>query len=196
MVDWAPFPIRSKCKRMRSKMVRTMSNSDSNAPGRPQLDPHAVWAQNQSGKGADRTSGGGASASAHGGSAESSFSESSMAEPQFAMHGDDDLPRTLRRERDARRQAQSLQQGGPSSAPSIPEDQTRSFVTDEPGEGPPVTVTAFDVPFMKMVTFYLKSVVAAIPALILLGLVMFAMGQIAQRFLPWLVKMRIMISFP
>lgn len=122
-----------------------------------------------------------------------------MAEPQFAMHGDDDLPRTLRRERDARRQAQNFQQQHPtsaSSAPTIPDDQARPFTSDEPGEGPSVTVTAFDVPFMRMVTFYLKSVIAAIPALILLGLIMFAMGQIAQRFLPWLVKMRIMISFP
>ena len=121
-----------------------------------------------------------------------------MAEPQFAMHSDDDLPRTLRRERDARRQAQSFQQshGGGSAAPSIADDDKRSYVADHPAEAPPATVTGFDVPFLQLVTFFLKCAVAAIPALIVLGLVMFAMGQIAQKFLPWLVKMRIVVSFP
>ena len=31
---------------------------------------------------------------------------------------------------------------------------------------------------------------------IVLGLIMFAMGQVAERVFPWLVKMRIVVSFP
>lgn len=173
-------------------MVRTMSGPDSGAP-RPQLDPHAVWAQNSPGKttSADAPVNGRDGQAAH-------VSEADMAEPQFAMHSDDDLPRTLRRERDARRQAQSFQQshGGGSAAPSIADDDKRSYVADHPADAPPATVTGFDVPFLQLVTFFLKCAVAAIPALIVLGLVMFAMGQIAQKFLPWLVKMRIVVSFP
>lgn len=164
-------------------MVRTMSGPDSGAPPRPQLDPHAVWAQNAAGKSND------AQASA-------TSSETDMAEPQFAMHADDDLPRTLRRERDARRQAQSFQQSMPGGAgPSIADDDKR-FASEEPGAAPPATVTGIDVPFMRLVAFFVKCSIAAIPALIVLGLILFAMGQVAERVFPWLVKMRIVISFP
>lgn len=175
-------------------MVRPMSGSDSSAPQRPQLDPHAVWAQN-SGK----TTAADGPSTGRDGSSGASFSEADMAEPQFAMHNDDDLPRTLRRERDARRQAQGFQSHAASSAahgPSIPDDDKRAFSSEEPGGAPAATVTDFDVPFMRMVVILLKWTVAAIPAMILLGLIMFAIGQIAQKFLPWLVKMRIVVSFP
>lgn len=174
-------------------MVRTTSGSNSSAPPRPQLDPHAVWAQNASGK---ATSADAADAGRDGQTAD--LSEADMAEPQFAMHSDDDLPRTLRRERDARRQAQSYQQQSSSAGtqPSIPDDEKRPYASDVPGEAPAATVTDFDVPFLRLVVFFLKCTIAAIPALIVLGLIMFAMGQIAQKFLPWLVKMRILVSFP
>jgi hypothetical protein len=163
----------------------------------PQLDPHAVWAQGFPGKASERAV---AATPANEprvvdrdvewSNKNADAETTKMAEPQFAMNSDDDLPRTFRRERDRRTAAASLQASGGSG-----------FVSDStsdgaPGEGPPVTVTAFDVPFLKMVTFFLKGAFAAIPALIVLGLIMFAMGQIAQTYLPWLVKMRIMIQFP
>lgn len=174
-------------------VARTMSGSEGAAPHRPQLDPHAVWAQN-SGKAAAAE----ASDMGRDGPPASSYSETDMAEPQFAMHNDDDLPRTLRRERDARRQAQGFQpHPAPSgSSPSIPDDEKRTYGTEEPGGAPAATVTDFDVPFLRLALFFLKCTLAAIPALIVLGLIMFAMGQVAQKFLPWLVKMRIVVSFP
>lgn len=174
-------------------MVRTMSGPDSSAPPRPQLDPHAVWAQNAPGKG----NGSSEAPLGRDGQAASTAAETDMAEPQFAMHSDDDLPRTLRRERDARRQAQSFHQHAPAgSGPSIADDDKRSFASDEPGAAPPATVTGIDVPFMRLVAFFVKCSIAAIPALVILGLILFAMGQIAERVFPWLVKMRIVISFP
>lgn len=173
-------------------MVRPMSGPDSSAPARPQLDPHAVWAQNMPGK----TPSADAPVAGRDGQV-ASYSEADMAEPQFAMHNDDDLPRTFRRERDARRQAQSYRQDAQSGlAPSIPDDEKRSFGSDEIDQAPAATVTGFDVPFLRLVTFFLKCAVAAIPALIVLGLIMFAMGQVAERVFPWLVKMRIVVSFP
>jgi hypothetical protein len=114
-----------------------------------------------------------------------------MAEPTFATHHDDDLPRTLRRERDARQQraaapASYAQQGMPSAS---------QLADLPPGEGPSVTVTALDIPFFRLMAFFLKAVIAAIPALLLLGLILFGIGQAAQTFLPWLVKMKVLVTF-
>ena len=161
----------------------------------PQLDPHAVWAQGFPGKAAERAAGGASAKDQRIADREVEWSnksgdaETTMAEPQFAMNSDDDLPRTFRRERE-RRTAANLQATGSTGFASDNSSDT------PPGDGPPVTVTAFDVPFLKMVTFFLKGAFAAVPALIVLGLMMFAIGQVAQTFLPWLVKMRIVIQFP
>jgi hypothetical protein len=113
-----------------------------------------------------------------------------MAEPQFSTAQDDDLPRTLRRERDARQQRQAQAQG-----PQPTYVATGSHALDQPpGDG--VTVTAFEVPFFRLMAFLMKVVLAAIPALVLLGLILFAIGQVAQTYLPWLVKMQIVVNFP
>jgi hypothetical protein len=117
-----------------------------------------------------------------------------MAEPQFSTHPDDDLPRTIRRERDARQRsgaaaAPAAQAYGAAAASGHAADHA-------PGEGPVVTVTAVDIPFFRLMAFFIKAVFAAIPALILLGLILFAIGQVAKIFLPWLVKMQIMVTFP
>lgn len=115
-----------------------------------------------------------------------------MAEPTFASH-DDDLPRTIRRERDARAQraapaSQPYQPAGMPSAAQLAGDLP-------PGDGPSVTVTALDIPFLRLMTFCMKAALAAIPALLLLSAVLFGIGQALQTFLPWLVKMRILVTF-
>ena len=65
-----------------------------------------------------------------------------------------------------------------------------------PGEDPPATVTRLQLPFFHMMGFFIKAVLAAIPALILLMLILWACGQIAQTYLPWLVKMKVLVTFP
>lgn len=120
-----------------------------------------------------------------------------MAEPTFATHHDDDLPRTIRRERDARQQ-QLQQRAAPGSPPYQPAGMpTAAQLAGDlpPGDGPSVTVTALDIPFFRLMAFFLKAVIAAIPALLLLGLILFAIGQAAQAFLPWLVKMKVLVTF-
>ena len=57
-------------------------------------------------------------------------------------------------------------------------------------------VTRFDVPFMRLVMFFLKAVFAAIPALILLGVLLWFAGHILQTQFPELIKMKILITFP
>lgn len=127
-----------------------------------------------------------------------------MAEPQF---GDpDDLPRTLRRERDAReaaRQAHSASAGGhtyPESSLSAGPNDYASAVGDINGGygmgGLAGTVTRFDVPFAHLVLFFLKAVLAAIPALILLSVLMFAGGKVLQAFFPGLRLFEIVVRTP
>lgn len=133
-----------------------------------------------------------------------------MSETNLMQANDDDLPRTLKREKEARARDQLARDIlnaprttygiGPASAPASPDASSMVYPAAPsmlpPGDFPQVSVARFEVPFLKMVTFYLKAVVAAIPALILLMLILFAIGQVAQTFLPWLVKTRILISFP
>ncbi|MEM9971667.1 MAG: hypothetical protein AAF762_11300 [Pseudomonadota bacterium] len=59
-----------------------------------------------------------------------------------------------------------------------------------------VTVTRFDVPFGRLVLFFLKAVLAAIPALILLGVLLYGGGQLLKMFFPWLVQAEILVRFP
>ena len=130
-----------------------------------------------------------------------------MAEPHFAA--EDDLPRTFRREREARdreareREAQFSNPHGAGAAAAhaprdfgAPSDFAASAAPDPlyaaAGVG---TVTRFDVPFLHLMTFFLKSVVAAIPALILLTVILWFFGQALQTFFPDLVKLKILIGF-
>lgn len=120
----------------------------------------------------------------------------------------DDLPRTLRREREARyREAMQKAQrerddnselDGPGIAAALaPEPR---FVVPDPitlaGEAQPAMVTAIRMPFLQLVAFFLKAVLAAIPALILLGVILWGLGTLLQLVFPSLVKMRIFIDFP
>lgn len=160
--------------------------------------------------------------------------------PLMADGGPDDLPRTLRRERDAReREARerlakereaalaaqaaaspraqpqmptpgmagdaaagghgmggggmgSAGMGGPSMAdPFVVTDQDFAHAAPLPS-----VVRRFDVPFLHLVGFFLKAVLAMVPALIVLGLILWGIGQFLQTFFPHLVKMQILIWFP
>jgi hypothetical protein len=108
----------------------------------------------------------------------------SMAQPPFSSMPDDDMPLTLRRKRDAQRAATAKAEQDRLSALEAP-----------PGE-PGMVVRGFDVPLFRLMGFLIKCVVAGIPAVVLLGLILFAIGQVAQTYFPWLVKMRIVVTFP
>ena len=121
-----------------------------------------------------------------------------MPEPPFAMTADDDLPRTIRRERDARerearereareRQAREREAAGPPPVPQIEREGSYAMSAPAPGS----TVTDIDVPFFRLVTFFIKAVFAAIPALIMLTALLWLFGQGLQSFFPQLLKMKI-----
>ena len=132
--------------------------------------------------------------------------------------GPDDLPRTLRREKEARereareREAaeraqdarETLSMGThPTSAeeavaPLAPDAYAAPEPDFMPGPEPavPASVQRFDVPFQHLVMFFLKAVVAAIPALILLTGIMWVGGQLLKFFFPWLLTAQILIHFP
>jgi hypothetical protein len=104
----------------------------------------------------------------------------------------DDLPRTFRRERDARERAKREEEERKRAA-------TLTFSPDTArydGEGVPAVVTRFDVPFGRLMLFYIKAVFAAIPALILLGGLLWLAGDVLRTLFPWLIKMQILIRFP
>lgn len=151
-----------------------------------------------------------------------------MANTDFALTADisefDDLPRTLRREREAREREKKEREAresrvaakaataaagasaagekrGPAfeAAPSlyVPRDTDLDTRADaDEADYPAATVKRIDVPFFHMMTFYLKAVIAAIPALILLTAILWGMGQVMKIFFPWLLKMQIFIQFP
>lgn len=112
--------------------------------------------------------------------------------------GVDDLPRTLRREREARDRAQqsSLASGIPLSAgtpagtyvpaPTMPEHLAISGNT----------VTDIRIPFSRLMIFGFKLVFAAIPALILLFAILWLAGHALMNFFPWLVKVQLLIKVP
>lgn len=129
----------------------------------------------------------------------------------------DDLPRTLRRERESREraaremQARSAQAGertawdreawdrGGNSAvaqPSTYAAEPMSAYENEPRGTDPVTVARFKVPFFSLMGFFIKCVFAAIPALIILIAMLYGLGIALQTYFPQLIKMKILISFP
>ena len=117
-----------------------------------------------------------------------------MDEPRFEQPREPDLPRTFLRDREAMQQR--ARDGRGPNAMSAGEAKMAHYRSDDPPGGPRVTVSAFEVPFMRLMWFLIKVALAALPALLILGLMMFAIGQVAQAYLPWLVKMRIVVTFP
>ena len=106
----------------------------------------------------------------------------------------DDLPRTLRREREARDRAQQS-----AFAPGTV--QQRPSYVPEPAVGEHVmisatTVTDVRIPFGRLVMLCFKLVFAAIPALILLGIMLWTAGHLLMTYFPWLVKVQLLIRVP
>lgn len=102
----------------------------------------------------------------------------------------DDLPRTLRRERD--------RQAAGAAAVTTPPFEVSTSGYDE-GYQPdpaPASVERINVPFFRLMFFLMKAVVAAIPALLLLAVILWFAGQALQAFFPELIQMKILISFP
>lgn len=143
-----------------------------------------------------------------------------MSNTDFAATADmaefDDLPRALRRERELRerekREAKTADQhksdspttnrktasAAPSPSLHVPADGMDYAASYANAETPltPAIVKRFDVPFTHMMRFYLKAVVAAVPALILLTAICWGIGQGIKFFFPWLIQAQILIHFP
>jgi hypothetical protein len=126
----------------------------------------------------------------------------------FPDESSDDLPRTFRREKEARaREARERAAQERAAAPSLstgsddysgPRPQVYRSADIEPRSDdhpPPATVRRFDVPFVHLVTFFIKAVLAGIPALILLGVILWFAGAMVQSLFPALIKMKILIGF-
>ena len=124
----------------------------------------------------------------------------------------DDLPRTLRRERDNRERAAREQQAR-TQAPQTAWDRGQVPATQSaygspepanpydgphmaPGEPGGAVVRRIKVPFFSLMGFFIKAVFAAIPALLILTAMFYGLGIALQTYFPQLIKMKIMITFP
>lgn len=137
-----------------------------------------------------------------------------MADPSYAPLSDesDDLPRTFRREKEAReREARERAARERAAAPTLTtapdpyavpaspkiyaEPATPGAVKPLAADTPlPAIVRAIDVPFGQLVVFFLKAVIAAIPAIILLMAILWGVGQVLETLFPSLLKMKILIG--
>jgi len=127
----------------------------------------------------------------------------------------DDLPRTFRREREARAREAREREAREREARERPADartrerdsgfsgapaylgREQSRVPHVYGDDPiSASVTHFDVPFFRLMGFFLKAVFAAVPALIVLGVMLWFAGKGLAVYYPELVRMKIMITFP
>ena len=126
----------------------------------------------------------------------------------FPDDNPDDLPRTFRREKEARaREAREREAKERAASPSLPlgpelrpsaEPQMFARADAQPALADTftsATVRRIDVPFPDLMIFFLKAVIAAIPALVLLGVVLWLMGAAVHVLLPGLFKMKILIGF-
>jgi hypothetical protein len=136
-----------------------------------------------------------------------------ISDPPFGVAladgGPDDLPRTLRRERDARqRQAREKEAREKEARERETRDRTLSEAvatnhlydaavpTPISADPPEVAVHRLDIPFFHLMRFFLKAVFAAVPALIVLAGMIWLGMQAVQIYFPDLVKMQVLILFP
>ena len=154
-----------------------------------------------------------------------------MAEMHLALQNEanaEDLPRTLRRareaqereaqqreaqqretqEREARERGGAVRKGDPHDSPvrefvDPPVGPTSAFGPLEPEmrgayreELTPASVRSLDIPFHRLVTFFLKAVIAAIPALTVLTAILWLGGQILKLAFPELLHAEILIRVP
>ena len=118
----------------------------------------------------------------------------------------DDLPRTFRREKEARaraaREARERDKQGREGRTMDALGDPPAYLARRPspvvyGDDPlPASVQRFEVPFLRLVMFFLKAALAAIPAIALLGVLLYFAGKGLEAYYPDLVRMKIMITFP
>lgn len=126
-----------------------------------------------------------------------------ISDPPFSIPvadgGPDDLPRTLRREREARerearerraREARERAAAGPAGYSAFAPGKADATNTSSG------TVTRLDIPFLHLTAFFLKAVLAAVPALLVLAAMIWGAAHALQVWFPDLVKMQILILFP
>jgi hypothetical protein len=109
----------------------------------------------------------------------------------------DDLPRTLRREREAR-QREAREREEKARAATLTHDFGASDIRAEAPAyaAAPATVVRFDVPFTHLMGFFLKAVFAAVPALILLGVLLWWAGYALKSVYPELIHTEVLIRIP
>jgi len=125
-----------------------------------------------------------------------------MTDTNFPLTADsdfDDLPRTLRREKEARAREARERRNRSMDANMVGDPPTYLARTrpssGSEGELMAASVERFDVPFHHLVMFFLKCALAAIPALILLGAIFFFGSKALEVFYPELLRMKILITF-
>lgn len=139
-----------------------------------------------------------------------------MAEPELTIPSeeDQDLPRTLRRAKaQQRRENLEREQAEAKREPVVREERTSSEFRqplsssfrapeasnhdryDDDDAEDEVTITRIRVPFFHLMGFFIKAALAAVPALILLGAILYGVSLLLQRFLPWL-QPQLFILFP
>jgi len=129
-----------------------------------------------------------------------------ISDPPFTLpladSNPDDLPRTLRREREARereareRLAREMRDRPYSEAVKPGAFSTPNSHSLDQAPVVPAAVTRFEVSFFHLMAFFLKAVFAAVPALIVLGMMIWGAGHLLKTWYPDLVKMQILILFP
>ncbi len=132
-----------------------------------------------------------------------------MTDVNFPLTADsdfDDLPRTLRREkekrareaRDARDRRERERQTMDASRGEPPSYFARAMPAPAHFADDPVAaaVRRFEVPFFHLVMFFMKVALAAIPALMVLGVGLYFAGQALEAYIPDLVRMKILVTFP
>ena len=127
-----------------------------------------------------------------------------MADTNYSMMEDaDDLPRTLRREREARERAAREVEARKRNATLTHDYDARhgsaSAVSDRPAHGQGAAagvVTGFDVPFFQLVRFFIKAVFAGVPALIILAVMLWFAGAALKSAYPGLVHTEVVIRVP
>jgi hypothetical protein len=124
-----------------------------------------------------------------------------MSIPLTADGDMEDLPRTVRREKEARaREAREREASGLSAPQPEPVSYAatgeRYGTTYSAEEAYPASVRSIDVSFFHLMLFFIKAVFAAIPALVLLIALLWVGGQALEAAFPELLKAKILITFP
>lgn len=115
--------------------------------------------------------------------------------PLMADEGPEDLPRTLRREREARQRARREEEAR-KRGDSLTHDFTAPGPTGYTPDAAGGVVTRINVPFFRLVAFFIKAVFAAIPALIILGTLLWFAGLALKTMYPELVHTEVIIRVP